>query len=1475
MEDLVELAQDALEAPRNVEKEANEFLSTIRALQFNLKLTEKVGPLKAVSKVFDAVLDRLETVSIRIRDKADEIADRIEASPWPDRLMTAEKKLEDFQIGLFKTEERLQTYEDRAAGTILVFDLVGAPLNSLSAATDTTVAPINDAMEEINALYDSIEAEVDAFKLKFRADLIDPILDVDASFGAINADLDFIASPLRSAYSALKPIEGVLDAVGLLYSLTVGPVIDFLLDKLGIDDLLDRVADEIDNALPDLNVLDPYLANLEAAFAELDDFLDPGWNLDIDTMLDDIGLDIFDKADSDATGRLRIGETEDVDGVEVPKDELIQGRNLDEVIDPAGGDDTVNALGGNDVIFASPGSDTINGGAGTDRLIFSGNFTEYAYSYESSGGPYVFQHLGSGEDGFETAEGIEEFVFKDFSLTANQLETAVRQVDTSPFTGTQDDDFFFVPMQLSGVVINGLNGNDRFTASNGADSLNGGNGDDTFITRDGADTVVGGAGNDTWVYAENDSSGNSFTTAFLDEGRTWDGDSADTLSSIENVVIIDDRDTELRGTNGANRLAGAGGEDLIWGRAGNDLIMGNGDRDTLIGEGGADTVIGGSGFDSLIAGEPGTAADRYDGGDGDDRLIYARDYQAVKDIENANNQQRDVEDLPSSGPIRVFGADGRVQRLSNDASQVLAVDLFENIEIVVGSDGNDTLVGTAPEEDGRFVLDGAAGDDILIANGATQLLGGNGNDLFRPTGGNATVDGGFGQDTVDLVSLGALRWEITPNGNNRVRAEAYTPTDRDTAISQTVGRGGQAFNANIGFVELFLLGDENDEFAMKNMSGDITVRAGAGDDVLEALQADDGGYHATFFGEAGNDTLTLRFEDGYLDGGAGDDEIRIRTSSSDVVGLGGAGNDFFDIGRMDGTLNGGDGYDILNIDTFGTDVFINLQTGIVTTPGSLNSVEAQISNFEEILGDDGERDIITGSGADERLSGRAGNDTLLGNGGNDELFGGSGNDLLDGGSGDDLLHGGTGNDTLNGGGGRDTASYSYAFPGGDRGEPIAAGFGNLVINLSLGITSGGAGSDTLNGIENVIGGTGNDTITGSNGDNALYGGIGNDSLLGLAGADILTLGEGNDTADGGSGDDIFVMGPGNATLFGGLGDDTLDLGNIAGTVEIDLANNSFTATLIEQKPVWANDGTEGQRVFASQPLTPLGVLEADPIFSNSTNDTTRALPDAQSSQAAEFELAFVDVTRTYTGEIYDIENFVGGTSTTIILGSSTADNVKGGISDDRLLGAAGADVIEGDDGKDTLNGGDGNDTIMGGATDADLRDIIYGGTGNDSVDGGYGNDLIYGGDGDDTVVGGFGVDELIGQNGNDIITGGAFSDLIFGGAGNDFINGGFGFDRVNGGAGSDRFFHVGVAGHGSDWIQDFQAQQGDRLVFGGNATPNQFQINFARTEGAGNPNIDEAFVIYRPTGQILWALVDGAAQSDIVAISGGIGFDLL
>lgn len=235
-------------------------------------------------------------------------------------------------------------------------------------------------------------------------------------------------------------------------------------------------------------------------------------------------------------------------------------------------------------------------------------------------------------------------------------------------------------------------------------------------------------------------------------------------------------------------------------------------------------------------------------------------------------------------------------------------------------------------------------------------------------------------------------------------------------------------------------------------------------------------------------------------------------------------------------------------------------------------------------------------------------------------------------------------------------------------------------------------------------------------------------------------------------------------------------------------------------------------------------------------------------------------------------------------GTNQADVLEGTKFGDTLTALDGNDLLFGDDGADTLYGGDGSDTLVGGGgddfifagdTSADLHDVVFGGDGNDLVDAGYGNDLVYGGSGDDNLRGDYGIDTLRGQDGDDTLTGGAFSDYLYGGTGDDFINGGVGYDRLAGNAGADRFYHGGVTEHRCDWIRDYSQAEGDLLVFGlRGRSPQLFRVNLGETPGAGEDGVPEAFVIYRPTGQIIWALVDGGAQSSITLSISGQAYDL-
>ncbi len=147
------------------------------------------------------------------------------------------------------------------------------------------------------------------------------------------------------------------------------------------------------------------------------------------------------------------------------------------------------------------------------------------------------------------------------------------------------------------------------------------------------------------------------------------------------------------------------------------------------------------------------------------------------------------------------------------------------------------------------------------------------------------------------------------------------------------------------------------------------------------------------------------------------------------------------------------------------------------------------------------------------------------------MFVGSGNDALDGDNKDNLLWAGAGDDTLLGRGGNDrflgeagtdTVDYSYL----NKTQTIEVELHRTkVLPAEAFIRTGDTifENDLLQNIENLVGGAGNDALTGNGFENALNGGPGNDSLSGKGGNDLLAGRLGLDTLEGGAGSDQFMF----------------------------------------------------------------------------------------------------------------------------------------------------------------------------------------------------------------------------------------------------------------------------------------------------------------------------------------------------------------
>ncbi len=492
-------------------------------------------------------------------------------------------------------------------------------------------------------------------------------------------------------------------------------------------------------------------------------------------------------------------------------------------------------------------------------------------------------------------------------------------------------------------------------------------------------------------------------------------------------------------------------------------------------------------------------------------------------------------------------------------------------------------------------------------------------------------------------------------------------------------------------------------------AGNDTINGGAGDDTIDGGAGND---TLTYASSTGNTTVSLALTTAQNTGGAGTDTISnfenllggagndsltgdggnntiLGNAGNDTIG-GGAGDDTIDGGVGDDLLDGGAGNDTLSYASSSAGVAIALSVADQAVEGGTDIV----SNFENILGG-------------------AGDDTLIGDGGNNVVQGGAGNDSLSGSAGDDTIEGGAGDDTLRGFGGTDTLTYASATAG---------------ITISLALTTaqntGGAGTDTLSTIENLIGGAGNDSLTGSTaanaingaaGDDTIDGGAGNDTLDGGVGIDTLsyasaitgvtvslalttaqdTGGAGTDTVSnfenltGGGGNDRLTGDGGNNRITGGLGNDSIDGG--AGNDTALLSGTQGAYRFGVRDGVVIASGADGLDQFVNVESFQWGNTAAVSIASLQSAPGNTGLVYAKLGDAA----AGYILPEAYSGPVQGLVNQqLGGTGNDIMLGTGLADFLNGGAGDDALDGGAGNDVIDGGLGSNFLTGGAGRDIFF-------------------------------------------------------------------------------------------------------------------------------------------------------------------------------------
>jgi Ca2+-binding RTX toxin-like protein len=1048
------------------------------------------------------------------------------------------------------------------------------------------------------------------------------------------------------------------------------------------------------------------------------------------------------------------------------------------------------------------------------------------------------------------------------------------------------------------ITVVGNTGRVEVYATDFADTVTGSGRDERFILAGGNDILDAGGGYDLLRFDRNQTTagvvGDLVTGVFT---GSWRGAAfSKSIVNIEEVRGSDFADV-LRGTAGNERFEGRGGNDLLEGRGGDDRLYGQDGNDTLLGGDGNDRLDGGAGNDRLEVGRSAFGGgDQINGSAGSDTIVYT----GVGNGDGYNDLSYDdlngriavtINGAANTGSVVKSLADGSGTDTFVDVSRVLA-DGNDGFNLY-GTTGSDSFVVDAGVGNQMQIIAGRGADsydltlsgtirlnfsgswnewmgatqglDLNIATGviandgfgdaetltvhdgdgelqiratrnADRIIGSARDESFISEGGNDTIDGGGGWDTV-RYNRSEATGAVTVSLSTGVVAGTWAGVAFTQSLSNIERIQGTAFGDVMG-------GSLRDESFDGNDGNDILYGYGGDDDL---------------HGGAGNDQLVGGLGNDYLEGGDGNDTL---DGSDDTTGWG----DYIRPGLGANTIIGSqalyqvaqDGIDISYSDISGVGGLTILvgANGTGTVRSGIAGLVNDTFSWTHFFQGSQDADVITINGSDgdwfEGFSGYAGNDTINGGTGYDDidyrsearehrdtaqgvqvnLTTGTAIDTY--GDTDMLLNiesvrgtfladaviarnaadaylsfrGYAGADTLTG----SVLGYERADYQRDADDGGTAG---IVANLAAGTIRDGFGDlDRVSDIDEVRGTAAGDYISGAGLGERLRGEAGNDTILGNDGHDRIEGGDGNDYIGGGAGNDYIDAGAGNNTIFGGLGNDTVQGG--------DAYDEIYGSAGLNQ--LFGNGGNDFIQAGTG----------GDFIGGGAGNDTIRG----------------------------------GGGSDTIYAGLGD-DNVGGGAGNDLIYGSAGRNVIYAGLGNDTVQGGAGSDTIYGSAGRNQLfgndgNDLIFTSVAGDIAAGGAGNDSIFGSDGADTIYAGLGDDFIGGGAGNDLIVAGAGTNRIYGGAGNDTVIAGAGKDVISGGPGADVFIFQSAAqigaGTARDVITDFTS--GVDLI---NIAALQTQFNGS----AGLLGGGAASFYYYATGGLLIGDSDGNSTVDwVLELSG-------
>lgn len=254
--DGLDALDDGIDLSQAIANDAESLRTIVSGLEDLAAFLQLFPPARTIARKVEGIIEKVETRAKDLEDKAEDVEDILKTFERGVTVMSTLNTAAQISVrnDLGDINAALAGVEDLQRA--LDLPSVGRPPE-----TEEAEARLEARLADLNAEFPAAKLQEMRANAQLMRDTFETYTEIGrelskvaSGFDAVIDRLGSLAGPLRSVSDVLSPVTWVLDKAASVIDFVVSPILDPILDALGINALLDNVTNLVTGLLPDVSL---------------------------------------------------------------------------------------------------------------------------------------------------------------------------------------------------------------------------------------------------------------------------------------------------------------------------------------------------------------------------------------------------------------------------------------------------------------------------------------------------------------------------------------------------------------------------------------------------------------------------------------------------------------------------------------------------------------------------------------------------------------------------------------------------------------------------------------------------------------------------------------------------------------------------------------------------------------------------------------------------------------------------------------------------------------------------------------------------------------------------------------------------------------------------------------------------------------------------------------------------------------------